>query len=251
MDMIYVSTTLVGEVRRQSLYPQKQLADLPAPLAEDQNRDKIARPKTLNIYKMTLLIAAWIKFSILFAPFFVVSMFLSLTRDESTAGKRTIANRAVLSAACISLILFFFGMPIFTLLGITLDSFRIGAGTLLFLSAISLVKDGVRSHAGVPNESRDDVSVVPLAIPTIVGPATIGAILVFGAELKGIELAYGIGGLLLALAGLLVLLHLSSALERILGKTGLNILSKITGLILAAMAAEIIFTGIKSFLFSS
>lgn len=177
-------------------------------------------------------------------------MFLSLTRGDSAAAKRTVANRAVFSAACISLLLFFFGTPMFALLGITLDSFRIGAGTLLFLSAISLVKDGVRSHAEVPNESRDDVSVVPLAIPTIVGPATIGAVLVFGAELKGVELVYGIAGMMLALAGLLVLLHLSAALERILGKTGLNILSKITGLILAAMAAEIIFTGIKSFLFT-
>ncbi|MEH6473671.1 MAG: MarC family protein [Halopseudomonas sp.] len=199
---------------------------------------------------MTLLISAWIKFSFLFAPFFVVSMFLSLTRGETAPVKRSIANRAVFSAACISLILFFFGMPLFEVLGITLDSFRIGAGTLLFLSAISLVKDGVRSHADVPNESRDDVSVVPLAIPTIVGPATIGAILVFGAELQGAELAYGIGGMMLALLGLLVLLHLSASLERVLGQTGLNILSKITGLILAAMAAQIIFTGIKSFLFT-
>ncbi len=199
---------------------------------------------------MTLLISAWIKFSFLFAPFFVVSMFLSLTKDETVAVKRSIANRAVFSAACISLVLFFFGMPLFEVLGITLDSFRIGAGTLLFLSAISLVKDGVRSHADVPSEARDDVSVVPLAIPTIVGPATIGAILVFGAELEGLELAYGIGGMMLALAGLLVLLHLSARLERLLGQTGLNILSKITGLILAAMAAQIVFTGIKSFLFS-
>ncbi len=199
---------------------------------------------------MTLLISSWIQFSFLFAPFFVVSMFLSLTKGESAAAKRSVANRAVFSAACISLILFFFGMPLFELLGITLDSFRIGAGTLLFLSAISLVKDGVRSHADVPSETRDDVSVVPLAIPTIIGPATIGAILVFGAELEGLELAYGIGGMMLALAGLLVLLHLSASLERILGQTGLNILSKITGLILAAMAAQIIFTGIKSFLFT-
>ena len=200
---------------------------------------------------MALLISSWVKFSFLFAPFFVVSMFLSLTKGESAAVKRSIANRAVFSAACICLILFFFGMPLFELLGITLDSFRIGAGTLLFLSAISLVKDGVRSHADVPDDNRDDVSVVPLAIPTIVGPATIGAILVFGAELEGVELAYGIGGMMLALTGLLVLLHLSAKLERLLGHTGLNILSKITGLILAAMAAQIIFTGIRSFLLGS
>ncbi len=197
---------------------------------------------------MSLLFSSWVKFFFLFAPFFVVSMFLSLTRGESAAVKRSIANRAVLSAACIGLVLFFFGMPLFQLLGITLDSFRIGAGTLLFLSAISLVKDGVRTHADVPGEQRDDIAVVPLAIPTIIGPATIGTILVFGAELHGMDLGYGILGMALALLALLILLHLSAGLERLLGKTGLNILSKITGLILAAMAAEIIFTGIKHFL---
>jgi len=197
---------------------------------------------------MSLLFSTWIKFFFLFAPFFVVSMFLSLTRGESAKVKRNTANRAVLSAALISLLLFFFGMPLFGLLGITLDSFRIGAGTLLFLSAISLVKDGVRTHADVPDEQRDDISVVPLAIPTIIGPATIGTILVFGAELQGLELGYGIAGMVLALVALLVLLHLATKLEKLLGNTGLNILSKITGLILAAMAAEIIFTGIKHFL---
>ena len=197
---------------------------------------------------MSLLFSTWIKFFFLFAPFFVVSMFLSLTRGESVKAKRSIANRAVLSAVLISLVLFFFGMPLFGLLGITLDSFRIGAGTLLFLSAISLVKDGVRTHADVPNETRDDVSVVPLAIPTIVGPATIGTILVFGAELQGIDLGYGILGMILALLALLMLLHLATKLEKLLGTTGLNILSKITGLILAAMAAEIIMTGISHFL---
>ncbi|OMH25558.1 MarC family protein [Motiliproteus sp. MSK22-1] len=197
---------------------------------------------------MSLLFSTWIKFFFLFAPFFVVSMFLSLTQGESVKTKRSIANRAVLSAALISLVLFFFGMPLFGLLGITLDSFRIGAGTLLFLSAISLVKDGVRTHADVPNEARDDVSVVPLAIPTIVGPATIGTILVFGAELKGMDLGYGILGMILALLALLTLLHLATKLEKLLGTNGLNILSKITGLILAAMAAEIIMTGVMHFL---
>lgn len=120
------------------------------------------------------------------------------------------------------------------------------------------MRDGVRNHATnadtrqgdatVAVEIKDDVAVVPLAIPTIIGPATIGAILVAGAELKGQELFYGIVGMLLALSALLILLRLSAKIEKILGSTGLNILSKVTGLILAAMASQLIFTGIKSFL---
>lgn len=199
---------------------------------------------------MALIVSTWIKFVFLFAPFFVVSMFLALTRSDSVQERRKIANRAVMAALMISLVLFFFGTPLFGLLGITLDSFRIGAGILLFLSAISLVRDGVRVNAEVPKEQRDDISVVPLAIPTIIGPATIGAILVYGAELQGMDMVFGLIGLVLALATLLVSLHMSTWLERILGKTGLNVLSKITGLILAAMASQIVLTGIHGFVVS-
>lgn len=197
---------------------------------------------------MTLLITTWVKFFILFAPFFVVSMFLALTRSDTPAERRSTANKAVLAAACAALILFFFGTPLFELLGITIDSFRIGAGILLFLSAISLVKEGVRSNAQVPEGTREDASVVPLAIPTIIGPATIGAILVYGSELNGIDMVFGLGGMFLALFCLLVLLHAATRLERLLGNTGLNILSKITGLILAAMASQIVLTGITGFM---
>jgi len=200
---------------------------------------------------MSLLITTWIKFSFLFAPFFVVSMFLSLTRNDSRAERRSIANRAVLAAFCICLLLFFFGTPMFQALGITLDSFRIGAGILLFLSGVSLVRDGVRHNAEVPQEQRDDVAVVPLALPTIVGPATIGAILVYGAELKGLDLAWGLGGMVLALGCLLAFLHMASSMERLLGRTGLNILSKVTGLILSAMASQIVLTGIHGFMRSN
>ncbi|HEY5718695.1 MAG TPA: MarC family protein [Motiliproteus sp.] len=196
---------------------------------------------------MALLISIWIKFFFLFAPFFVVSMFLSLTRGCSPAERRATANRAVLAALLTTLTLLFFGQPIFTLLGITLDSFRVGAGILLFLSAISLVKDGVRSHADLPEQARDDISVVPLAIPTIIGPATIGTILVFGAELKEWDLAWGLGGILLALLSLLTLLHAAARIERLLGNNGLNVLSKITGLVLAAMACEIVVAGLRGF----
>ena len=198
---------------------------------------------------MSLLLSTWIKFFFLFAPFFVMSMFLALTRGETPESRRHVANKSIIAALAIALVLMFFGSTLFAVLGITLDSFRIGAGILLFMSAISLVKDGARTHAtGMPNEERDDISVVPLAVPTIIGPATIGTILVYGAEFKGWEFVIGVMGLVAALLTLGVLLYCSSIIERLLGRTGLNILSKITGLILAAMAAQIFMGGVMGFL---
>lgn len=197
-----------------------------------------------------LYITITVKFIFLFAPFFVVSMFLALTRGEPAEIKRAVIARAVLASAVIGVILFFAGPYIFQAIGITLDSFRIGAGSLLFLTAVSLVNSGTRSHAkGLPDEERDDIAVVPLAIPVIVGPATIGTILVLGAELPTFQESFvGMLGMLSGLAMLTVLLLLSGLLEKFLGKTGLNILSKISGLILAAMAAEIVFTGVVGFI---
>ena len=191
-----------------------------------------------------------VKFVFLFAPFFVVTMFLALTRGESAAVKHSIIIRAILASATIGVVLFFAGPLLFEIIGITLNSFRIGAGSLLFLTAVSLVNSGVRQHAkGLPDEDRDDISVVPLAMPVIVGPATIGTILVLGAELPTFrETFVGMLGMLSALLVLGGMLVLSGGLERVLGKTGLNILSKVSGLILAAMAAEIVFTGIAGFL---
>ena len=191
-----------------------------------------------------------VRFLFLFAPFFVVSMFLALTRAEPKALKRSVAVRATLAAALIGTILFFAGPTIFSLIGITLDSFRIGAGSLLFLTAVSLVNHGTRNHAkGLPDEERDDVAVVPLAMPVIFGPATIGTVVVMGADLETtMASVVGLSGMLSALLIMSAMLLVSGYLEDLLGRTGLNILSKVSGLILAAMAAEIVFTGIKNFL---
>ncbi len=198
-------------------------------------------------------LSSTIRFLFLLAPFFVVTMFLALTRGLPAPEKSSIVRRACVSAFVLGLVLFFAGPLLFSAIGITLNSFRIGAGSLLFLTAISVVTSGTRSHAtGLPEEDRDDIAVVPLAIPVMIGPATIGAILVYGAELKSFaEVTGGLLGLVSGLLILAVLLHLSGYLERALGKTGLNILSKISGLILSAMAAEIVLTGIAGFIAST
>lgn len=198
-------------------------------------------------------LSSTVRFLFLLAPFFVVTMFLALTRGLSAVEKASIIRRACISAFVLGLVLFFAGPLLFSAVGITLNSFRIGAGSLLFLTAISLVTSGTRNHAtGLPEEDRDDIAVVPLAIPVMIGPATIGAILVYGAELKSVpEVTGGLLGLVSGLFILGVLLRLSSYLERALGKTGLNIMSKISGLILSAMAAEIVLTGIAGFIAST
>lgn len=193
--------------------------------------------------ELSLFITIYVKFFFILSPFFVLSVFLSLTKEMPSTVVGRLALRTTLAVLIASFVLFFFGEAIFKILGITIDSFRIGAGALLFLSAISLVQDKKITIG----EGVDDPAVVPLAIPVTVGPATTGMLLVMGAETKAImEILISLAALFSAVATTGVLLYLSSYLERLIGKIGISILTKLTGLFLAALSAEIIFTGVKN-----
>jgi len=192
-------------------------------------------------------IAIWLKFFFLLTPFFVLSVFLTMTPELSGRERRRLAVKVTVAVLTTCFTLFFFGNHIFSLFGITIDSFRIGAGALLFLSAVQMVQgDGTTA----PGERlQHDIAVVPLAIPVTVGPATTGALLVMGAELQGAwQTVVGCAALATAVLCVGALLGSAAAIEHVLGKRGITILSKLTGLMLAALAAQIVFTGIKSFL---
>lgn len=190
-------------------------------------------------------ISVWLKFFFVLTPFFALSMFLSMTQDYTAARQRSLAWRVTGAATVICLILFFFGTALFALFGITLDAFRVGTGGLLFLAAVSLIRNTPEPAAESPDH---DIAVVPLAIPIIVGPATVGTLLVLGAEINGALMkTVGALALLLALASIGTILLLASSIERVMGRRGLNILSKITGLVLAALAAQMILTGVAHF----
>ncbi len=195
---------------------------------------------------LTLFIKLSIKLFFLLTPFFVLSVFLSMTEHMDRASQRNVAMRTTCAVAVICLILYLAGNSIFATLGITLDGFRIGAGSLLFLSAVSLVS-GKRSSQEVAPDI--DFAVVPLAIPITVGPATIGTLLILSAELGGVaERTIGAAALVCACLCVGIILHSSRVLKKILGTVGLSIMTKITGLVLSALAAQIVFTGIQNFL---
>ena len=181
-------------------------------------------------------------------PFFVTTIFLSITKGIETSEKQKLALKVTLAISVTCLIILFFGKYIFELFGITLDSFRIGAGALLFLTAVDLVQKDIKSEPTCTKDIQKQ-AVVPLAIPVTVGPGTVGALMVMGADMDSIaDLTLGSLALLSAIFSIGLLLYLSGHIERLIGRTGLVVLSKVTGLVLAALSAQLIFTGIKNFL---
>ncbi len=158
-----------------------------------------------------------------------------MTSDATTKEKKTLAVKVTLSVIIISLILLFFGKHIFAVFGITLDAFRIGAGALLFLTAVDLIR-GSKDGQKVDAENIQDLAVVPLAIPITIGPGTIGILLVMGAGFKSaVTLFLGSFALVCAVSLIGLMLYFSHTIRNVVGKQGLLVVSKITGLFLAAL----------------
>lgn len=203
---------------------------------------------------MNLFLNQFLKFFFLITPFFVLSMYLSMTQEWEQKQKTRLSLYVGGSAFVVCTVLLFFGRYIFDAFAITLDAFRIGGGALLFLTSVGLVNSNVTDKKQSiqtidPNSSITNIAVVPLAIPVTIGPGTTGALLVIGAESSSLKLQLvTLAAMALALGILTVMLAAASWLEEKLGRNTIMIFSKLTGLILAAMASQMIFTGIRSFL---
>ena len=198
----------------------------------------------MNEFSWQSMLGNSVKFFFLLTPFAGLATYLALTKQDSTREKHRIAIRATTSVWIASLILLFAGQSIFDTMGITLDAFRIGAGAMLFLSGVALQQPSQMADSRDPNE---DVAMVPLAIPVLLGPATIGTIMVVGAE-SSMSLHSLSVVISLTLATIFVgsLLWTGSWLEKKLGNLTINALSKLSGLILASLAAQMIITGLRS-----
>jgi multiple antibiotic resistance protein len=197
----------------------------------------------LNMFSQ--FINTYLKLFFILTPFVALTSFLTWSRDCTRAERSQIIRRVIISIVAISAILLTCGNYLFAIMGITLDAFRIGAGILLLLSAISLVQ-GKEFYD--MQKGTQDIAVVPLAIPVIVGPGTIGVLMVMGSELKTLpDRLIGYGALLAAILTLGIILSIGDILEKKLGRKGINVMSKLTGLILSALAVQIIMQGLAHF----
>lgn len=198
-------------------------------------------------------IRAFLTMLVVVDPIGLVPMFLGLTLDRDADERRRIALRAILVA---SGILVFFGLGgswVLDSLNISLDAFRVAGGVLLFRIAVQMVfasyeRETQEEHAEA--RVRHDISVFPLAIPIIAGPGAIASLLILIGESKPYRL-----GLLVVLAMtaiVLVLAHLalmvSERIGRLLGQTGVNVVTRVLGVLLAALAVQYIADGVRGFL---
>lgn len=198
---------------------------------------------------------ALIAFTTFFAtigPVDVSALFAALTPRTTPAQRMGMAFKGVGIAATILLIFAVFGETVLTRLGISLAAMRMAGGILLLLIAIDMV---FARHSGVSSATEDetdealkkpDISVFPLATPLIAGPGTMGAVVLLTAEAKGDWVHWGVvvGAMLTVLTLTLILLLVAGRVQKILGVTGLNVITRVVGVLLAALAVQFMFDGL-------
>lgn len=194
------------------------------------------------------LVGTVVKLTLLMTPFFVLAVFISNCEGWPQKERRQLAKRTAFAVFVICLVLYLFGESLFRYLGIGLDAFRIGAGLVLLLNGISMVRDNIVPGRHVET-TEGDMAVVPLALPTTVGPGTIGALVVMGAGNSDYK-AKIIAVLAITIASLVlfVILKYSEYISKLMKRKGIAIMSKLTGMYLVSLAAQIIFDGIRNFL---
>ncbi|WP_245612969.1 MarC family protein [Skermanella stibiiresistens] len=179
-------------------------------------------------------------------------VFAALTRGSDDAHRRLMAVKGVLIAACILFVFAFAGNFLLRALGIGLPAFRIAGGILLLLLAIDMAfarPSGLRSTTE-PEQAeaslKDDISVFPLAIPLIAGPGALTSLLLLMGRTEGDILGQAVvlGVLALVLLTNLGVLLAAAKVTKLMGVTGVNVVNRILGILLAALACQFVIDGI-------
>ncbi|MBL4747976.1 MAG: NAAT family transporter [Magnetovibrio sp.] len=201
-----------------------------------------------------IALVAFTTFFATMGPVDVAALFAALTPHNTPSERRATAFKGVGIATIILLLFAIFGESVLTRMGITLPAMRTAGGILLLLIAIDMVfarqSGGMTATEDETDEalSKQDLSVFPLATPLIAGPGTMGAVVLLTAEAKGdfIHFAIVVGALLSVLLLTLVLLLVAGKIQKILGLTGLNVISRVVGVLLSALAVQFIFEGLAA-----
>ena len=199
-------------------------------------------------------ITAFTTLFVVIDPFGTAPIFVALTQDMEARTRRRIALRTCAVASGILIAFAAFGEAVLGFVGISMEAFKVAGGALLFLTALDMLfeRRTKRREDRAEVEERPDPSVFPLAIPLVAGPGSIATIILLAGEHPGIQGIATASAVMLAVMAVVLTFFLSAGLiARILGKTGLNVLTRLLGMLLAALSVQFILDGLKAFGFSS
>lgn len=187
-------------------------------------------------------------------PIGIVPVFVGLTRNLTDAERNTVGLRASLTVGIVLVVALLMGDSLLAFFGISLDSFRVAGGILILLMAISMLHGGMSPAKQTIEEAQDaeekeNIAVVPLGMPLLAGPGAVSTIIIYAHRDHGFTHYALLLSIALALALLTwISLRAAPVIAERLGRTGLNIVTRIMGLILAAIGVEFMANGIRQLL---
>lgn len=198
---------------------------------------------------MDFFVNAFVTLFIVIDPIGLLPFFIALTNENTTAERRVIALRAVGVAAAILAVFALAGDEILRGIGISMPAFRIAGGLLLFLTAVDMLfeRRAQRREGQAGLEERPDPSVFPLAVPLISGPGAIAASILLAGQGgdRVFALAVTLSAAASVLALVLVLFLVAGPVRRMLGKTAVAVITRVLGLLLAALAVQFVVDGMR------
>ena len=200
------------------------------------------------------LVNTFIILFVVIDPIALAPILGAMTRGGSDAYRRKMAFKATFLSTIILLIFLFLGSQFLKAMGITIPAFKIAGGLLLLINGFDMVfarHTGLRSTTvkeSAEARQKDDISVFPLAFPLIAGPGTITTVLLLSTDMRDDPVMFT--GLILiilfVLALALLFLLISGKVMKILGETGANVLDRLLGVILCALAVQFMIDGIRT-----
>ena len=199
--------------------------------------------------EIAALITAFFTLFVVIDPIGLTPMFIALTPGMDARARRIIAIRTVIIAMIILTMFGLLGDAVLGFIGISMPAFRIAGGMLLFLTALDMLFERrTKRREDKTEEEREDPSVFPLAIPLVAGPGSIATMILLADQANGpMELLSVHLVMAAVVASAFVFFMAANPLERILGKTGINVVTRLLGMLLAALSVQFVLDGLAGF----
>jgi multiple antibiotic resistance protein len=197
---------------------------------------------------LDLLATTFVTLFVIIDPVALAPLFVALTQGMAVAERRRIALRAIAVAWVLLAVFGVAGESLLTVIGIGMPAFRISGGLLLFLMAVDMLFERRNERREKQTATtRDDPSVFPLATPLIAGPGALATMILLSSRHSGdVGALVLIHGVLLALLGITYLVFLSGGwIERALGHTGVVVVTRLLGILLAALSIQFVLDGLR------
>ncbi|MFV1876835.1 MarC family protein [Nioella sp.] len=197
---------------------------------------------------MAEAITVFVALFVVIDPIGLSPMFIAITRGMSTRARRAIAIRSCVVAVGLLTVFGLAGEAVLGFLGISLSAFRIAGGILLFLTALDMLfeRRTQRRQGQADAPHAEDPSVFPLAMPLIAGPGAIATMILLtgsAGSVQGIAMVHGV--MLAVILVVFLLFLLAGPMEKMLGPVGINVVTRLLGMLLAALSVQFVIDGIR------